>query len=218
MAGRKARSKKILTGLRKQYPDADCALNYSNALELLIATILSAQCTDERVNIVTADLFKKYKKAADFTKAKPAKLEEEIRSTGFFRQKTKSILGACKLIDENHGGKVPQTMDELTALPGVARKTANVVLGTFFGQNEGFVVDTHVGRLSHRLKLSWRSRDTKDAEKIEKDLMEIVPQKEWTYLGHALIWHGRRVCYARKPDCEACGLQKHCPTAFQWGK
>ena len=183
-----------------------------------MATILSAQCTDERVNIVTGDLFKRYRTAGDYAAADPGEFEGEIRSTGFFRQKTKSILGACRMLLEGHGGEVPRTMEGLTSLPGVARKTANVVLGTCFGKNDGIAVDTHVGRLAHRLSLTWRSRDDKDAGKIEQDLMELLPRQSWTFVSHALILHGRRVCSARKPDCDSCGLAGLCPTAFSWPK
>lgn len=211
---RKARVKKILPALRKVYPKADCALDHTSALELLVATILAAQCTDERVNIVTKDLFAKYKTADDYATAKPETFEAEIRSTGFFRQKTKSIIGACQALVDKHDGQVPDTMDELLALPGVARKTANVILGTWFGKNEGIVVDTHVGRLGHRLGLTWTSRDSKDAPKIESDLMQVIPRKSWTYFAHALVWHGRKVCTARKPDCQVCTLSAWCPSAF----
>ncbi len=213
-ADRKARAKRILAALKKAYPDADCALNHTNALELLVATILSAQCTDERVNIVTADLFKRYKTAADYAGETPAAFESQIRSTGFFRQKTKSILGACADIVAEYGGEVPQTMEALTRLPGVARKTANVVLGTWFGKNEGIVVDTHVGRLASRMALTWTSRDGKDAVKIEADLMQVIPRPQWTFFAHAMTWHGRRVCAARKPACDRCTVSTWCPSAF----
>lgn len=211
---RRRRARSILTQLRKLYPVADCALHHGSALHLLIATILSAQSTDEMVNKVTPVLFAKYPTAADLAAADPADVERIVHSTGFFRQKTRSLIGACRAIVERFGGEVPATMDELTQLPGVARKTANVVLGTWFGLNEGVVVDTHVGRLAHRLGLTWTSRDEKDAVKIEQDLMRILPRDAWTYTSHALIWHGRKVCPARKPNCEGCTLSKLCPSAF----
>lgn len=211
---RKKRAAAILRGLRKLYPDATCALHHDSALELLIATILSAQSTDETVNKVTPVLFAAYPTAAALAAAPAAEIERIIHSTGFFRQKTRSVQGACAMIVAQHDGQVPATMDALTALPGVARKTANVVLGTWFGRNEGIVVDTHVGRLAHRMGLTWTSRDEKDAVKIENDLVQLVPRKEWTYFGHAMIWHGRRVCSARRPDCAGCAVSKSCPAAF----
>ena len=213
LESKKKRVRKLIAALRKLYPEADCALSHSEPLQLLIATILSAQSTDETVNKVTPVLFKRYKTARALANAPREAVEKIIHSTGFFRQKAKSIQGACKMIVEDFNGHVPDTMDELVTLPGVARKTANVVLGTAFGKNEGVVVDTHIGRLATRLALTWSSKDGKDAVKIERDLMEIVPRKEWTFIGHALIWHGRRVCPARKPDCENCTLAKHCPSA-----
>lgn len=203
----KQRIGKILAGLRRLYPKADCALRHENPLQLLIATILSAQCTDERVNQITPALFRKYRSAADFAKAKPPELEAMIRSTGFFRSKARSILGACKILAEKHGGKVPKTMEEMLELPGVARKTANVVLGTAYGIPSGIVVDTHVRRLSYRMGLT----DETDPVKIEQDLMEIVPKKDWIWFGHAMIWHGRRVCRARDPQCPSCLLSNVCP-------
>jgi endonuclease III len=212
-ADRKERSKKVLRVLKRLYPEADCALHHDNALHLLLATILSAQSTDETINKVTPVLFSKYPTAADIAKADRADLERILHPTGFFRQKAKSVQNTCLRLVEHHAGQVPDTMAELVELPGVARKTANVVLGTFFGKNEGVVVDTHIGRLATRLALTWRSKNAKDAVKIEKDLMEIVPRKQWTYLGHALIWHGRKVCSARKPDCGNCKLRNHCPSA-----
>ena len=214
----KKRARKILTALRRLYPDADCALSHADPFQLLISTILSAQSTDETVNKVTPVLFKKYKTAKALADAPRESVEEIIHSTGFFRQKAKSVQGACRKIVDDFGGKVPDTMDELVTLPGVARKTANVVLGTGFGKNEGVVVDTHIGRLATRLGLTWTSRDTKDAVKIERDLMQIIPQKDWTLVGHALIWHGRRVCPARKPQCEECTLAKLCPSAGTFDK
>ncbi len=212
-AEKKKRARRILTALRKLYPEADCALTRENPLQLLIATILSAQSTDETVNKVTPVLFKRYKSAKAMAEAPQADVEKIIHSTGFFRQKAKSVQGACRMIAGQFGGKVPDTMEDLITLPGVARKTANVVLGTAFGKNEGVVVDTHIGRLSVRLGLTWSAKNGKDAVKIERDLMQMFPQKEWSFLGHALIWHGRRVCNARKPDCDNCTLAKHCPSA-----
>jgi len=206
-SARTARLKRIFAGLQRTYPDAHCELNFSNPLELLIATILSAQCTDKRVNLVTADLFKKYRSAANYAGAKPAELEQDIKSTGFFRNKTKSIQACCRELVEKHGGQVPRTMAELTALGGVGRKTANVVLGNAFGLNEGIVVDTHVSRLAHRLGLTKHT----DAEKIERELMQLVPREQWTLFSHWLIWHGRRRCDARKPDCAGCEIAKLCP-------
>ncbi len=202
-----ARAEKIIAGLRKAYPDAHCELNFSNPLELLIATILSAQCTDKRVNLVTADLFKRYRSAADFAALPQAELEKAIQSTGFFRNKAKSVKAACAAIVERHGGQVPRTMEALVELGGVGRKTANVVLGNAFGLNCGVVVDTHVGRLSNRLGLT---RET-DPVKIEQDLMRLVPQPQWTLFSHWLIWHGRRRCFARGPDCANCEIQALCP-------
>ena len=204
-----ARANKILTSLQKTYPDAHCELNYSNPLELLVATILSAQCTDKRVNLVTAELFKKYRSAADYAKADPAILEQDIKTTGFFRNKTKNIQACCRKLVEQHGGQVPQSMEELTHLDGVGRKTANVVLGNAFGCQEGIVVDTHVARLSKRLGLSRQ----KDPEKIERELMRFVPPKLWTLFSHWLIWHGRRRCDARHPDCPNCEVRGLCPSA-----
>jgi len=190
------------------YPGAHCELDFKNPLQLLIATILSAQCTDKRVNMVTPALFKKYRTAADYAKAEPAELERAIKSTGFFRNKAKSIRAATLTIAEKFNGRVPETMDELRELPGVGRKTANVVLGNAFGKNEGIVVDTHVVRLSQRLGLTKQT----DPEKIERDLMKLVPRKHWTDWSHWLIWHGRRRCYARKPDCANCEIFRLCPS------
>ncbi len=215
IADKKKRARRIVTRLRRMYPDADCALSHKKAWQLLISTILSAQCTDETVNRVTAALYKKYKKPAEFFAVPEEELQEDIHATGFFRQKTKSIRGACQMLVDEFGGGVPDNMDDLVRLPGVARKTANVVLGTWFGKNEGVVVDTHVGRIAERLALTWNNKNSKDAVRIEKDLMEIVPSKEWTFFSHALIWHGRRVCDARKPDCESCKLSELCPAAFE---
>lgn len=210
---RKKRARRILTGLRKLYPDADCALEHVDPFQLLVATILSAQSTDETVNKVTPVLFQKHGTPPALAAASREEIERIIHATGFFRQKTKSIQGAAKAIVTSFGGRVPDSMDDLVTLPGVARKTANVVLGTAFGKNDGFVVDTHIGRLATRLGLTWTSKDAKDAVKIERDLMAIIPRKEWTFMGHALIWHGRRVCSARKPDCDGCTVAKHCPSA-----
>lgn len=196
----------ILAGLDEAYPAATCALSHDNAFQLLISTILSAQCTDERVNQVTAVLYQKYKTPKDFVYADPKELEQEIRPTGFFRNKTKSVIGASKKIVEEFHGLVPQTMEELLTLPGVARKTANVVLGTAFGIPSGVVVDTHVQRLSGRLDLTKNT----DPKKIEQDLMKIIPQEKWIVFSHQLIWHGRKVCQARKPRCVECSLEKLC--------
>jgi endonuclease-3 len=206
----KQRVHKIIKLLKRAYPDAKCSLNYSNAFELLIATILSAQCTDVRVNIVTQDLFRKYRKPEDYLKVSPKELERDIRTTGFFRNKTKSIQGTAKVLTESYGGEVPETIEELLELPGVARKTANVVLGNAFGINSGVVVDTHVTRLSHRLGLS----EEKTAEKIEQDLIEIVPKKEWVIFSHLLIAHGRATCKARNPLCAECVVEKLCPSSY----
>ncbi|MFQ5490412.1 MAG: endonuclease III [Phycisphaerae bacterium] len=210
---RRTRAGRIVRALKKAYGPVDCALNHKSALQLLIATILSAQSTDENVNRVTPGLWKKYGGPSDFADAPTEQLEADIRSTGFFRQKTKSIQGACRIILDQFGGQVPDNMDDLLKLPGVARKTANVVLGTWFGRNDGVVVDTHVGRLAQRMGLTWTGRDDKDAPKIETDLMEILPQKEWTYFSHAMIRHGRAVCSARKPECGSCILADLCPSA-----
>ena len=204
---RRARIDKILPLLKSMYPGAKCSLGHRNPLELLVATILSAQCTDERVNIVTKDLFKKYKSANDYAKAPQEALEKDIQSTGFFRNKAKSLRGMGEALVSQHEGKVPSTMDELTHLPGVGRKTANVVLGNAFGQNIGVVVDTHVSRLSNRLALTKHA----DPVKIEQDLMVIVPQSDWTIFSHLLIHHGREICTARNPKCERCPLLPHCP-------
>jgi endonuclease-3 len=198
----------IIERLERQYP-AVCALEHGSPLELLVATILSAQCTDARVNIVTRSLFEKYRSAADYAGANPDELEDEIRSTGFFRNKTKSIIGMAQALIELHGGQVPSTMEQLTALPGVGRKTANVVLGNAFGIDEGIVVDTHVKRISNRLKLTNKA----DPEKIERDLMKIVPRDKWTPFSHLLIHHGRQICQARSPKCESCPVSNLCPVA-----
>jgi endonuclease-3 len=202
----KTRARRIVRGLRKLYPDTDCALHHSSALELLVATILSAQCTDERVNMVTPALFRSYPAAEDYAGADPADVEEAIRSTGFFRNKTKSLINLGKTLIEQHGGDVPDTMEALVKLPGVGRKTANVLLGTWFDQ-PAIPVDTHVTRLSGRLGLTKQ----KDPVKIEMELQRILPEKDWTFSSHALIWHGRRVCKARKPACDDCTLRSDCP-------
>jgi len=206
----KERVRKIIRLLKRAYPDAKCSLNHSNAFELLIATILSAQCTDERVNIVTADLFRKYRKPEDYLKVSEKELQKDIRTTGFFRNKTKSIQGTVKVLTESHGGEVPDTMEELLELPGVARKTANVVLGNAFGVKSGIVVDTHVTRLTHRLGLT----EQKTAEKIERDLIELVPKKDWVIFSHLLIYHGRKICKARNPSCAECVVEKLCPSSY----
>jgi endonuclease III len=199
----------ILAGLDEAYPNATCELKHKTPFELLISTILSAQCTDVRVNQVTETLYKKYPTPETFAYAIPRELEQEIRPTGFFRNKTKSVMGASKAVVEQFGGQVPRTMEEILTLPGVARKTANVVLGTAYGIAKGVVVDTHVMRLSCRLDLS---RNT-DPKKIEQDLMRVLPQKKWIAFSHQLIWHGRRVCVARKPRCMDCNLEKICYSA-----
>lgn len=206
---RQDRTRRVSAQLRRTYPQAHCELNFSNPLELLVATILSAQCTDKRVNLVTAGLFQKYRSAEAFAKADRAALELEIKSTGFFRNKAKSIQACCQALVERHGGRVPDTMEALIQLEGVGRKTANVVLGNAFSRNQGVVVDTHVARLTGRLGLS---RET-TPEKIELDLMKLVPQEDWTLFSHWLIWHGRRRCFARHPDCAHCELRLSCPSA-----
>ena len=202
-----AKAKRIYAQLMKMYPDARCALDHRDAFELLVATILSAQCTDERVNKVTPDLFKKYPDAKALAQAPIGDIEEAVRSTGFYRNKAKSIQGASQLLVEHHQGRVPDDMAALTSLPGVARKTANVVLGNVFGKNDGVVVDTHVARLSQRIGFTSH----KDPKKIEQDLMRLFPRESWTMLAHLLIHHGRAVCSARKPKCDQCGIAKDCP-------
>jgi endonuclease-3 len=206
---RRARVNAILPILKKTYPDAKCSLNHANPLELLVATILSAQCTDERVNIVTKDLFRKYRNAGDYANVKPEVLEKDIQSTGFYRNKTKSIRAMAQALVEKHNGKVPDTMEELIDLAGVGRKTANVVLGNAFGKNVGVVVDTHVTRLANRLKLTGQKID---AVKIEHDLIKVVPQDEWTLFAHLMIHHGRAICQARKPRCMQCPILEQCPS------
>jgi len=206
----KARTREVIRRLKRAYPGAKCSLNHSNPFELLVATILSAQCTDERVNIVTADLFRKYRKPEDYLKVPPRELEKDIQSTGFFRNKTKSIQGTAKMLSEQYHGEVPQTMDELLELPGVARKTANVVLGNAFDIHAGVVVDTHVTRLSHRLAFTQQ----KTAEKIEQELIPIVPKKDWVIFPHLMIYHGRKICKARNPLCAECTIEKQCPSSY----
>jgi len=201
--------RKIVARLEQAYPEATCALHHASALELLVATILSAQSTDVRVNMVTPALFAKYRSAEDYAAANPRALEQEIHSTGFFRNKTKSIIGMAQALVERHQSHVPDTMEALVQLPGVGRKTANVVLGTWFGKNEGIVVDTHVQRLSTLLGLT---RETAP-EKIEQDLMQLVPRDKWTWFSHTLIQHGRRVCIARRPKCEECVVNRWCPSS-----
>jgi endonuclease-3 len=203
------RVKKILHTLARTYGDAHCALVHHDALQLLVATILSAQCTDHRVNIVTGELFKKYRSAKDFAQADLKVLEQEVRSTGFYRNKAKNIRGAAKTIVEKHHGEVPSTMEELLELPGVARKTANVVLGTWFRKAAGVVVDTHVHRISRRLQLTRED----DPKKIERDLMKLLPVEEWINFSHRVIWHGRRICSARRPKCGECPIATECPSA-----
>ena len=202
----KRRTGEIITLLKKRYPDARCVLNHKNPLELLVATILSAQCTDVRVNKVTKDLFKKYKQAEDYAGAKPEILENDIRSTGFYKNKARSIIKCCKVIFEKYKGKVPATMEELVALGGIGRKTANVILGNAFGI-PGITVDTHVKRVAYRLALT----KNQDPVKIEYDLIEMIPKKEWTQFSHLMIFHGRYTCGARKPMCAECVVESHCP-------
>jgi endonuclease-3 len=206
LADTRRRARQIVRLLARLYPDAQCALHHDNALQLLVATILSAQCTDARVNQITPALFARYPDARAFAESNPRELERAIKSTGFFRNKAKSIRACCQALVEKYDGKVPQTMEELVHLPGIGRKTANVILGTAFGQ-PAITVDTHVRRLSRRLGLTTKL----DPDKIERDLMELIPKKEWTNFSHRLIQHGRRVCHARKPDCEHCALAKVCP-------
>lgn len=211
---RKQRTSLIIQGLKETYPDAHCELRFSNPLELLIATILSAQSTDRQVNIITEDLFRKYRTAEDYASADPAELENDLRRIGLFRNKAKSIRACCRALVERHQGEVPRTMPGLTQLAGVGRKTANVVLGNAFHLNEGVVVDTHVARLSDRLGLA---RET-DAIKIELKLQALVPREQWTMFSHWLIWHGRRRCFARNPDCPSCEIRALCPSAEKFLK
>ena len=205
----KKRTRDVIRRLKRAYPGAKCSLNHSNPFELLIATILSAQCTDERVNLVTDNLFRKYTKPEDYLKVAPRELEKDIQSTGFFRNKTKSIQGTSRVLTEQYHGEVPHTMEELLELPGVARKTANVVLGNAFDIKAGVVVDTHVTRLSHRLGLAQE----KTAEKIEQELIPIVPKKDWVIFPHLMIYHGRNICKARNPLCAECTIEKQCPSS-----
>lgn len=205
---RKERALLIVKRLAETYPDAHCELDYRTPFELLIATILSAQSTDKQVNIVTRDLFQKYKSPGDFASAELGELENDLRRIGLFRNKAKNIKKCCEALMEQHGGEVPKTMEQLVALGGVGRKTANVVLGNAFNINEGIVVDTHVARLSHRLGLSHE----KDPVKIEKDLQKLIPREQWCLFSHLLIWHGRRRCFARNPDCEHCEVAEFCPS------
>jgi endonuclease-3 len=205
----RTRLEKIIAGLKHTYPNAHCELNFSNPLELLIATILSAQCNDKQVNLVTEPLFKKYRTAADYANAAPAAFEQEIKRIGLYRNKARNIQSCCRELVARYGGKVPKTMAELIELDGVGRKTANVVLGNAFNINVGIVVDTHVARLSTRLGLTRE----KTPEKIEQALMKLTPQAEWTLFSHLLIWHGRRRCFARSPDCVNCEVLKLCPRA-----
>ncbi len=200
----------IIAELRRLYPDAKCSLNFSNPLELLVATQLSAQCTDERVNIVTVDLFKKYRSVEDYAAVSQEELEKDIKSTGFYRNKTKNIRAAAQRIISDYNGEVPRTMEEILKLPGVARKTANVMLGNAYGIVVGFVVDTHIGRLARRF--GWTT--SADPVKVEQDLMRIIPQQDWLDLSHMLIYHGRAICTARKPNCAQCALSTLCPSAF----
>lgn len=210
---RRVRALRILDRLRNAYPDAVCALRHGSAYELLAATILSAQCTDQRVNLVTPELFRRYPAPKALAAAGQDELEGLIRSTGFFRNKARSLIGMARRINEQFGGEIPAAMDDLLTLPGVARKTANCVLGTWFKKNEGVVVDTHVGRLSLRLGLLTTAKNDKDAVKIERDLMDLFPRDSWAYLSHALIEHGRRICTARNPACMRCPLAVDCPSA-----
>jgi endonuclease-3 len=209
----KARTLKIIRLLEKAHPDAKIALTYSNPLELLVATMLSAQCTDQKVNEVTKSLFRKYREAKDYARADLETLQKEIRPTGFYRNKAKNIKKTCQMLVDRFGSEVPKTMDELLMLPGVARKTANIVLSNGYGVTAGIAVDTHVGRLTKRLGLT----KNEDPEKIEKDLMEIVPKEQWTRFTDLLISHGRRVCTAKKPNCNGCVLADICPSAFAFG-
>jgi len=204
-----ARAKEIFRRLKKRYPDAHCELDHRNAFELLCATILSAQCTDARVNLVTPELFQRYPDAEALAMARPEEVEAIIRSTGFFRNKTKSLIGMANAVVQRHGGKIPDSMEALRVLPGVGRKTANVILGNAFGINEGVTVDTHVSRLSQLLRLT---RNT-DPEGIERDLMALFPQRDWALLSHLLIFHGRRTCIARRPKCGECVIADLCPSA-----
>ncbi len=208
LAARKARARAVVRILRREFPDARCSLDHRDPFQLLVATILSAQCTDARVNLVTPGLFERFPAPADFATAPLAEIEAAIRSTGFYKNKAKSLQGCCRAIVEQHGGTVPGTMEALVALPGVGRKTANVVLGVAFGAPDGVVVDTHVGRIARKLGLTAES----DPVKVERDLNACVPRTDWVAIGHLLIEHGRRTCKARRPDCDACPLYGECET------
>ena len=211
LSSKSARAQKIIAGLQRAYPDAHCELVHSNPFELLIATILSAQCTDKQVNLVTADLFKKYPAPKEFAEADLASIEQDIKRIGLYRNKAKNIQACCRQLLAAHGGQVPKTMEDLVALAGVGRKTANVVLGNAFGISHGIVVDTHVARLSARLGLTSET----SPEKIETALRKLVPPSQWTMLSHWLIWHGRRRCFARNPDCARCEVKELCPTGSE---
>ena len=203
----KRHAARVIRQLRRHYPHATCALDFRNPLELLVATILSAQCTDERVNLVTKELFRKYRSAADYARARQSQLEREIKSTGFFRNKAKSIRACCKVLVEQYDGQLPEDIEALVEMPGIGRKTANVVLGTALGIASGIVVDTHVARLSRRLGLT----ENKDPKKIEQDLIQQIPKKHWVEFSHQMIDHGRRICSARKPKCDQCPMGSFCP-------
>lgn len=207
-AAERERAESIVAELRRLYPDAKCSLDFTTPHELLVATMLSAQCTDERVNLVTKSLFKKYRSPEDFANANPEELEQDVKQTGFYRNKAKNVREASRIIVERFGGETPHAMDDLLTLPGVARKTANVVMGNAYGDVEGVVVDTHVGRLSRRLGLT----DSEDPVKVEQELMALLPQRDWLDLSHMMIMHGRAVCQARKPLCDQCTLVSLCPT------
>jgi endonuclease-3 len=207
MKAAKERIRPIIRKLKRRFPEAQCSLDFGTPLQLLVATILSAQCTDERVNLVTKDLFRKYRSAADYARAAQSRLEEDIKSTGFFRNKAKSIRACCQILLERYDGQLPRDIDALVELPGIGRKTANVVLGTAFGIASGIVVDTHVARVSRRLGLT----EHKDPDKIERDLVDEIPRKQWVAFGHQMIHHGRRVCTARKPKCAECPMASFCP-------
>ncbi len=207
-AAERERAESIVAELRRLYPDAKCSLDFTSPHELLVATMLSAQCTDERVNQVTKSLFKKYRSPEDYANANPEELEQDVKQTGFYRNKAKHIREASRIIVERFGGETPRTMDDLLSLPGVARKTANVVMGNAYGDVEGVVVDTHVGRLSRRLGMT----DSEDPVKVEQELMALLPQRDWLDLSHMMIMHGRAVCQARKPLCDQCTLVNFCPT------
>lgn len=216
-ADKRGRAGRILAKLRREYPGADCALRHNSAYELVVATILSAQCTDERVNKVTPAFFARFPTVESLAAAPQSEVEALIHTCGFFRNKARNLVGMAQRVVAEFDGQIPDTMEGLLTLPGVARKTANCVLGTWFKKPDGVVVDTHVGRLAHRLGLTTTARNTKDAEKIERDLMDLIPQDAWTYFSHALILHGRTVCTARKPKCPQCILQEQCPSVGAFG-